>query len=82
MIAVAEREESLEQFFKYELTSEPMSIFKDGMMRKPDKPSLRKVLLPESESLTLFRMTYNQSQSVILFDGYENESTKHLEHLR
>ena len=74
MIAVAEREESLEQFFEYEVTSEPMSIFKDGMMRK--------VLLPESESLTLVRMTYNQSQSVILFDGYENESTKHHEHLR
>lgn len=43
MIAVAEREESLEQFFEYELTSEPMSIFKGGMMRKPDKPSLCKV---------------------------------------
>ena len=28
MIAVAETEESLEQFFEYELTSEPMSIFK------------------------------------------------------
>ena len=53
MIAVAETEESLEQFFEYELTSEPMSIFKDGMMRKPDKPSFRKVLLPDSESLTL-----------------------------
>ena len=25
----------------------------DGMMRKADKPSLRKVLLPDSESLTL-----------------------------
>ena len=82
MIAVAEREESLEQFFEYELTSEQMSIFKEGMMRKPDKPSLRKVLLPESESLTLVRMTYNQSQSVILFDGYEDESTTHHEHLR
>ena len=53
MIAVAVREESLEQFFEYELTSEPISIFKEGMMRKPDKPSLRKVLLPDSEPLTL-----------------------------
>ena len=53
MIAVTEREESLEQFFEYELTSEPMSIFRGGMMRKPDKPSLCKVLLPDSESLTL-----------------------------
>ena len=40
MISVAEREENIEKLFDFELTSEPMSMFLDGMMRKPDKPSL------------------------------------------
>ena len=35
-------------YFEYEMSAFPMSLFKDGLMRKPDKPSLRKVLMPES----------------------------------
>ena len=38
--ALAGREENVEKYFKYELTTEPMSLFKDGIMRKPDKASL------------------------------------------
>ena len=53
MVVFAEREESLEPFFEFELTTEPMSLFKVGMMRKPNKPSLRKVLLLEPSSKTL-----------------------------
>ena len=51
LIAIAVREESLEPYFEYELTSEPMSLFKEWMMRKPDKPSLRKVIMPDEESI-------------------------------
>ena len=52
LIAISVREESLKPYFEYELTSEPMSLFKEGMMRKPDKPSLRKVAMPDEESIT------------------------------
>ena len=51
MVTIAEREENLDQFFRYELTAEPMSLFKEGMMRKPDKPSLRKVNMPEEDAM-------------------------------
>lgn len=51
MITVAEREDDIESFFEFELTPEPMALFKDGMLRKPDKPSLRKVIMPEENSI-------------------------------
>ena len=51
LIAIAVREESLEPYFEYELTSEPMYLFKEWMMRKPDKLSLRKVIMPDEESI-------------------------------
>ena len=51
MITVAAREDNTEEFFHYELTQGPMSLFKNGMMRKPDKPSLWKVIMPEGEAI-------------------------------
>ena len=38
--ALAGREENVEKYFKYELTTEPMSLFKEGIMGKPDKTRL------------------------------------------
>ena len=37
---LAERTSNLHECFSYELTPYPMSLFKDGQMRKPDKASL------------------------------------------
>ena len=118
MIVVAEREDSLQPFFEYELTTEPMSLFKEGMMRKPDKPSLRKALIPDSASVSLdkiekqvtsiidggallHRVSWKKGSKfsdvgrsyvnfvkthykhpIIVFDGYDDESTKSHEHLR
>ena len=45
---IAGRVQSLETVFKYELTTKPMSLFKDGMMRKPNKPSLVKAVMSEA----------------------------------
>ena len=45
LTAIADRMDNLESVFDYELTTEPMSLFKDGLMRKPDKPSLLKGLI-------------------------------------
>ena len=44
LIILAERSEDMQPFFQYELTSTPSSLFKDGLMRKPDKAALGKLL--------------------------------------
>lgn len=40
LILVGERTNEVKQCFDYELTACPMSLFKDGLMRKPRKPDL------------------------------------------
>ena len=42
LAAIAKREENDEKYFDYELTTEPMSLFKKNLMRSPDKLSLKK----------------------------------------
>ena len=44
LAAIAKRD-CREKCFYYELTTKPMSLFKNGVMRKLDKPVLRKALL-------------------------------------
>ena len=51
MIAIAAREDNIEEFFHHELTQESMPLFKNGMMRRPDKPFLRKVIMPEEGAI-------------------------------
>ena len=51
LITVATREDDLDPIFEFELTYEPMSLFKHGMMRKPDKPSLRKVIMCDEDAV-------------------------------
>ena len=45
LTALAQREDDVEKLFKYEMTTIPMSLFKHGMMRKPDKVALRNHLI-------------------------------------
>ena len=47
LAAVVQREEIVEDYFEFELKNNPLSLFKNKMMRKPDNATLRKVLLPE-----------------------------------
>ena len=118
LAAVAQRDEDVEQYFSYEMTTDPMSLFKGGLMRKRDKPALRRALLPDDESISKdqFEETYiytvdggallhrvrwmktssfqelallyvnhvrrNYGSAFIVFDGYENETTKSNEHQR
>ena len=56
LIAMVQREDNMEKFFDYEMSVYPLSIFKNGMMRKPDKPAIRKYLVgnnsvPESSQM-------------------------------
>lgn len=51
MITVAARESNIEEFFHYEKIQERMSFFKNTIIIKRDKPSLRIVNMLEEESL-------------------------------
>jgi len=53
LAAIAEREDNVEQYFDYELNHQPLSLFKNGFMRKPDKAALRKRLLPDNDVTTI-----------------------------
>ena len=48
LAAIAQREEDVEQYFDFELTSLPQALFKNDLIRKPDKSTLRKVLLTDA----------------------------------
>ena len=45
LTALAQREDDVEKLFEYEMTTIPMSLFKDEIMRKPDKIALRNHLI-------------------------------------
>ena len=68
LAAVAKREENGESYFYYEMTNEPVSLFKNMMMRKPDKPSLRKALVTDEES-NKFDLTSDQNNYSYVMDG-------------
>ena len=66
LAAVAKREKDEEQYFDHELTTEPMALFKNGLMRKPDKPALRKALLKEEDVISIDKM---RDECMFVVDG-------------
>ena len=52
LLAIAKDAERLEEVFQYEITPEPPSLFKNGIMRKPTKSTLRNSLLDSVSSKT------------------------------
>lgn len=50
LISIMQRENDIERFFYYELTPEPATLFKDGLMRKTNKAVLRNILMKDVES--------------------------------
>ena len=51
LIMLIDRTEDMTNCFEYELTPEPTSLFKDGLMRKPNKAILGRTLIKESSIL-------------------------------
>ena len=51
LIMLIDRSEDLTDCFDYELTPEPTSLFKDGLMRKPNKAQYGRELVKNSEIL-------------------------------
>ena len=103
----------MEAYFSYELTPYSLSLFKDGMMRSPDKIELRKKILLEEAMLdprnthvtngvmVLYKTSWskhiinkelcqhyvrevrvNYGNSIIVFDGYDNNTTKDHAHVK
>ena len=66
LAAITKREENEEKYFDYELTKEPMSLFKNNLMRNPDKPSLRKVLLKDDNAIGMNDISKN---CIFVIDG-------------
>ena len=52
LTAIAQRDHDVEKYFAYEMTTNPPSLFKDGLMRKPDKPALRRALMRDDEAMS------------------------------
>ena len=50
------------------MTNEPMSLFKNMMMHKPDKPSLWKAFVTDEESNKL-DLTWGQNNYSYVMDG-------------
>ena len=68
LAALAKREENEESYFYYEMSNEPMSLFKNMMTRKPDKPSLQKTLVTDEE-LNKLDLTSGQNNYSYVVDG-------------
>ena len=67
LAAIAQRkEEDIEEFFYHELTQEPMSLLSKGLMRTPDKPSLRKALMKDEDAVTKDQL---DADSIFVIDG-------------
>ena len=63
---VQREEENVENYFSFEMTHEPMALFKEGYMRKPDKPALRKVLMPDNDDT---KITQLNPSAIYTIDG-------------
>ena len=119
LIAIMQREKDIEKYFFHDLTPEPTTLFKDGMLRKTNKAVLRDILVEKQTNAEisnrtvnscvidggalLYKVTWNDGtyrdiikkyvnyvkrkyatfkNVCVVFDGYEELSTKSLEQLR
>ena len=57
LVALGQRDENIVEKFSHELTREPTSLFRHGMIRNPSKSKLRNYLLCKLPSLD--RGTYS-----------------------
>ena len=64
LLVLIEREEEIREYFRFELTGFPISLFKNGMMRKANKSKLAKALKKNISS-----NSYQADQSFHVLDG-------------
>ena len=51
LAAIAQQEDDAEQYFAYDLTHKTVALFKNELMRKPDKAALQNPLLTEETGI-------------------------------
>ena len=68
LAALAKRDQNEESYFYYEMSNEPMSLFKNMMTHKPNKPSLQKTLVTDEE-LNKLDLTSGQNNYSYVMDG-------------
>lgn len=56
LTALTQSDENIQDHFAFELTHEPTALFKDGLLRKPQKAKLRNYLLEKQSSITEWKM--------------------------
>ena len=61
LTSIAERTNKFKEYFKFELTQEPTSLFKDGFMRNSHKPDLKNILIENARNFE----TYPASKIVV-----------------
>ena len=54
LTAIAQREDDVEKHFQFEMSPYPPCLFKDALIRKPDKPALRKMLLKDKHIVNVY----------------------------
>ena len=54
LILIAERTKKCKEYFKYERTQEPTSLFKDGFMCKPHKSDLKNILIENVHNFEIY----------------------------
>ena len=64
LLALIEREEEIREYFRFELTAFPTSLFQNGMMRKANKSKLAKAL-----KKNVFSNSYQVDQSFNVLHG-------------
>ena len=67
LAAFSRKEDDEASYFKYQLTVEPMSLFKNSTMRKPDKTSLWKALAKDNDVLDITAI--KSSSCTYVIDG-------------
>ena len=67
LVVLVERQTDMEPYFKYELTPVPASLFKDSMLRKPDKAALSKLLSKNALVEPCFQTHYVLDGGALLY---------------
>ena len=66
LISIAERTKKFKEYFNYELTQEPTSLFKDGFMRESHKSDLKNILIENAHNFE----TYPTNKFVVCIKYY------------
>ena len=68
LISIAERTKKFSEYFKYQLTQEPTSLFKDGFMHESHKSDLKNMFIESAHSFETYPILLVKFLSVEMRD--------------